>query len=179
MQTHQRIIVRRQIAGRRAKPYAGFLHIGAHIIPCALGRAGVRVRKREGDGATPCGVALKILQVYYRADRIARPRTPLPVRVLRAQDGWCDAATDRNYNKFVSLPYRASSEALWRDDHVYDIILDLSWNRYPVQKGKGSAIFMHLSEVDRQGTAGCIALSYDHLRKLMPRLSRKTNIIVL
>lgn len=176
--TISRITVSSISALKTLAPYKARLQSAFISLPCAIGKKGMTYRKREGDGRSPQGHALRILKVYYRADRVLRPHTQLPVQAIGRGDGWCDAPQNRNYNRPVRLPYAASTESLWRDDHVYDVVLDLSWNRAPVQKGRGSAIFMHCSEVNRCGTAGCIALSYHDLRKLLPRLSRHTRIVL-
>ncbi|MFY9877440.1 MAG: L,D-transpeptidase catalytic domain protein, partial [Rhodomicrobium sp.] len=63
------------------------------------------------------------VKVYYRPDRVRRPQTTLHAEPLRAGMGWCDAPHDRNYNRKVTLPYAASAETLWRDDHLYDVIV--------------------------------------------------------
>ena len=124
----------------------------------ALGRSGIRALKREGDGGTPLG-RFPIRQVLYRADRVPRPRTRLPVRAIRADDGWCEDPADRNYNRLVSLPPRRSADRLIRADHLYDLMLVLGHNDRPRVRGKGSAIFMHLARPGYAPTAGCIALS--------------------
>ena len=64
--------------------------------------------KREGDGASPAG-RFRLLGAFYRADRLPRPRTRLPVRALRPTDGWCDDPGDRRYSRPVRLPYGASA----------------------------------------------------------------------
>ena len=89
---------------------------GAQVFRAALGHAGISREKREGDHATPHGRFL-LREVLYRADRLAIPRTRLPFRALEPEDGWCDAAGDRRYNRRVRLPYPASAERLWREDH--------------------------------------------------------------
>ncbi len=172
-----RILISRVNPVKSVAPYKARLHAGMLTFPCAIGKKGMTYRKREGDGCSPQGQSLRILKMFYRADRVKRPRTHVPAQHIRRSDGWCDAPRDRNYNRPVQLPYAASTESLWREDHVYDIVLDLSWNRYPIQKGRGSAIFMHCSEVGRGGTAGCVALSAEHLHKLLPFLNRHTRII--
>ncbi|HEY5346811.1 MAG TPA: hypothetical protein VIJ72_01360, partial [Rhizomicrobium sp.] len=83
--------------------------------------------------------------------------------------GWCDAPGDPSYNRPVRLPYPASAEQLWREDHVYDIIVVLGFNDDPVIAGKGSAIFLHLAKPDYAPTAGCVALALpDMLAALKP-----------
>ena len=108
-----------------------------------------------------------MLQVFYRADRVARPLTALPVRALRRRDGWCDAPADANYNRRVTVPYRASAEAMWRSDAIYDIVVILDHNTRPRMRGKGSAIFIHLARKGYAPTEGCIALGSRDLRMLL------------
>jgi len=151
----------------------GCLAAGPLRWACALGRGGRRAMKREGDGATPIGV-WQLRRVLYRADRVARPRTLLPVSVIDPHDGWCDDPRDRNYNCPVRLPYPASHEQLWREDHLYDLVIVLGYNDGPRIRGRGSAIFMHLAAPDFGPTAGCIALREADLRKLLALAGSRT-----
>jgi L,D-peptidoglycan transpeptidase YkuD (ErfK/YbiS/YcfS/YnhG family) len=153
----------------------GLLTLGPLRLDCALGRSGCVARKREGDGATPLGRWRPRL-VLYRADRSARPTTGLPVRPLRADDGWCDAVHDRNYNRSVRHPYPASAERLWRTDAVYDRIIVLDHNTRPRIQGHGSAIFIHLAQPGLTPTEGCIALDWRAMDLLLARLKSATRI---
>lgn len=144
----------------------GRVAIGPLRMPCALGRGGRRALKREGDGATPVG-AWPLRGVLYRPDRVARPRTALPVSPIRPEDGWCDDPADRNYNCLVHLPYPAGCERLWREDGLYDLVGVLGYNDGPRVRGRGSAIFMHLATPDFRPTEGCIALHEAALRRLL------------
>ena len=83
----------------------------------------------------------------------------------RPDDGWCDDPGDRNYNRPVRLPYPASHEAMWRDDHLYDVVVVLGHNDGPRRRGVGSAIFFHLADPRRRPTAGCIAVSRKDMRE--------------
>jgi L,D-peptidoglycan transpeptidase YkuD (ErfK/YbiS/YcfS/YnhG family) len=143
------------------------------VFPCALGRSGIRIDKREGDGATPWG-RYRPLAAYWRADRVERPQTPLPLSAIEETSGWCDDPADANYNRPVTLPYSASAERMCREDGLYDIVVDLDWNRGPIEKRRGSAIFMHVASAHFAPTDGCIALRHDHLRKLLPRIGPRT-----
>jgi L,D-peptidoglycan transpeptidase YkuD (ErfK/YbiS/YcfS/YnhG family) len=129
---------------------------------CALGRAGVRVDKREGDGATPAGRFL-LRRVLYRPDRLPAPTTRLPVAPLAPADGWCDDPADAQYNRPVRLPYVGHHEELWRADALYDVIVVVGHNDAPVLPGMGSAIFMHLASADYLPTQGCVALARQDL----------------
>jgi len=156
----------------------GTLKLAGLQFPCALGRAGRRARKREGDGATPIG-QWRVREVLYRPDRVGRPRTALPVRAIRRHDGWCDAPDDRNYNRPVRLPYPASAERLWRRDELYDVVVVLAYNDHPRARGRGSAIFMHVAGPDYAPTQGCVALARAHLLRLLERLGSRAAIGVL
>ena len=156
------------VLGLSAAATRGVVKLGGLAFPCALGRSGRSVRKREGDGATPVG-RWRLLAVLYRADRGPRPRTRLPVRPIAPDDGWCDAPADRNYNRPVRHPYPASAERLWREDGLYDLVVVLSHNVRPRVRGAGSAVFVHLARPGYRPTEGCIAMQREHLVRLLER----------
>ena len=139
-------------------------------FPCAIGKGGMisQAKKSEGDGGSPVGV-WEIVRVYWRPDRLERPETGLPATPLSPEDGWCDDVADPLYNRPVLLPYPASHERMWREDHVYDIVIELSHNQNPIVPGKGSAIFLHLARENYEDTEGCIALKLDHMREVLKR----------
>lgn len=153
------------------------LVLGNRVWPCLMGRSGRKAIKREGDGATPIG-RWRLREVLYRADRGLPPQTRLKCRAIRTSDGWCDAVLDRNYNRLVQHPYPASAEQLWRDDHLYDVIVVLGYNDRPRTQGLGSAIFMHLAHPEKKPTAGCVALSRRDLRLVLRYLDRSSWLIV-
>jgi L,D-peptidoglycan transpeptidase YkuD (ErfK/YbiS/YcfS/YnhG family) len=152
--------------------------LGHGVRPAALGRAGIRALKREGDGGTPLG-RFPVRQVLYRADRMARPRTRLPVHAIRDGDGWCDDPASRTYNRLIRLPSRRSAEGLKRVDHLYDLVLVLGYNDLPRVKGKGSAIFVHLARPGFTPTDGCIALSRHDLTMLLAELRPGSAIVTM
>ncbi len=128
------------------------------VFRAACGRGGVRADKQEGDGATPAGV-LPLRRVYYRADRLGRPKTVLPLEPLSPKDGWCDDPSVPAYNAAMKLPSTVHHEELWRRDQVYDVIGVLGWNDAPMVRGRGSAIFLHVASPNYAPTDGCIALA--------------------
>lgn len=144
-------------------------------VRAAIGRAGIARIKREGDGRTPAG-RFHPVAVLYRADRVARPRTPLPVTVIRPHAGWCDDPADRQYNRAVDLPYPARHERLWRDDGLYDIVLVIDHNLARPQPDAGSAVFVHVATPDYGATAGCVALGRRDLLRLLRRIGVGTAI---
>jgi L,D-peptidoglycan transpeptidase YkuD (ErfK/YbiS/YcfS/YnhG family) len=155
----------------------GFLIAGFACFPCALGRSGVIVLKREGDGGTP-RARLPLRRVFFRTDRMPRPSVALPVHAIRAQDAWCDDVKDRRYNRLIARPAGEAEERLMRADGLYDIIVELGWNDAPVRKGRGSAIFWHLARPGFTPTAGCVAVSRDVFAKVLPRLARQCVMVI-
>jgi L,D-peptidoglycan transpeptidase YkuD (ErfK/YbiS/YcfS/YnhG family) len=153
----------------------GLLLAGRLAIPVVLGSAGIRGNKREGDGATPAG-RFRLIRLWWRADRLPRLRTSLPVRRIAPDIAWSEDPRDRRYNR----PFRRSAnepgDRLWRDDHLYDLIIEIDHNRRPRIAGRGSAVFLHVARPDRSPTAGCVAFAARDLRRLLMRLGPKTRI---
>lgn len=155
----------------------GLMTVGTLYFPCALGRSGRTLLKREGDGATPAGV-WRLMQLLYRRDRTLVPRSQLPARPLAKSEGWCDQAGDRNYNRPVRLPYRASHETLRRIDGLYDAMVILSHNQRPRVQGRGSAVFLHLTGPGEKPTAGCVALSRRDMTTVLGFCGRSTRLVI-
>src|SRR3979490_3047741 len=103
-----RIIRIRAAAGNRSR---GWLTADGDSLPVALGRGGIKANKREGDGGTPRGT-FRPRQLWWRADRHPRPRTFLPVRPIRPEDGWCEDPRDRHYNQPVRLDREQGGDLL-------------------------------------------------------------------
>lgn len=170
---HAAIKVRRR-AGETTR---GILTFDGQAIPVALGRGGLKVNKREGDGGTPIG-AFRPLRLWWRKDRHARPRTGLPVREIRSDDGWCEDPLHRRYNRPVHVAEGSNADRLMRADHLYDYIVEIDHNTRPRVSGRGSAVFLHLARPGFAPTAGCIAMTRGAMLRLLARLTRKTRIVV-
>ena len=155
----------------------GVLLAGLSSFRCAIGRSGVVVMKREGDGGTP-RACLPVRRVFIRPDKGPRPQTVLRTRLMTPTDAWCDDVTDRRYNRLISRAEGVAEERLWRADHLYDIVVELGWNDRPIKRGRGSAIFWHLPRAGLTPTAGCIATTRDVFHKVLPRLSARARIII-
>lgn len=153
------------------------LLVQGRLIPCTLGRSGIRAAagKSEGDAATPAA-RLRVTGCLYRPDRVARPG-PWAV-ALRPGDLWCDAPTHPAYNRLVRAPLAASHEVMRRADPLYDIVLITDWNADPVQQGRGSAIFVHQWRRPGHPTAGCIAMARGDLIWLAARARPGTELLV-
>ena len=146
-------------------------------VRCALGRGGTAEKTGEGDGITPIG-SWPLRSVMVRADRITLPEMKLAVSKIMPNDGWCDDPTSQDYNMRISLPHPASHETLNRDDHLYDIIIEVGFNDDPIVPGKGSAIFIHLARENYGSTEGCVALAQNDLIELLAYCDSETRLIV-
>jgi L,D-peptidoglycan transpeptidase YkuD (ErfK/YbiS/YcfS/YnhG family) len=154
----------------------GRIEAGALRLPCALGRGGVTHAKREGDGATPAGRFL-LRRVWLRPGFPLR-RAGIPLRFVRPDDGWCDDPAHPRYNRPVRLPFRASHERMWRDDRLYDAVVEIGWNDRPAVRGRGSAIFLHIARPGYRPTEGCVAVSRRDMMRLLPLIGPRTRIVI-
>ena len=145
----------------------GRFELGERIVRCALGRSGVKAanQKREGDGASPLG-AWPIRKLLYRPD-VGAPPTAIPAEPIARDDGWCDDPGDERYNRPVKLPFRGSFEKMWRDDHLYDLVVVLGHNDDPPKPYLGSCIFLHLAREGYLPTEGCVALAREDLEAVL------------
>lgn len=145
----------------------GYASCGEHRWRCALGKGGLHIHKREGDGITPVG-EYALGRVFYRPDRNPTPpETGLETYAIDMDWGWCDDPDHPDYNTLITLPHPAHHERLWRDDDLYDVVVEVLYNSAPIIAGRGSAIFMHIAKPDYAPTEGCIALKKDDLLALL------------
>ena len=161
------------------------LKVGDKTFGCQLGLGGLSFpsRKIEGDKTTPIG-KWYILSIYYRSDRVLRPKIKkknvLKINRITKSCGWCDDIRSLNYNKHVKInnfpSLNFNYERLWREDSAYDLIIVISHNVKPTIKNKGSAIFIHCSFSDNRNTMGCIALKKKDILMLIKNLRANTFI---
>ncbi|WP_157961891.1 L,D-transpeptidase family protein [Acuticoccus kandeliae] len=141
------------VRARPGHPSEGIVNCAGRTYRVAIGRSGIGILKREGDGATPLGRMAPVALLARHGGA-----APLPTRRIRAGDGWGDDRRDfANYNRACRLPYRPSHEVLLRADGLYDYILVTDQNQTPRLIGGGSAIFIHVSRAALTPTEGCIA----------------------
>jgi len=144
---------------------------------CALGKAGIRKKKKEGDNITPKGI-YKIIKIYYRDDRIKKISSKFKLIKITKNMGWCDDPKSKKYNQLIKLPNRYSHEKFFKNDNSYDLIIILNYNINPIIKNKGSAIFIHIAKKNYKSTAGCIALKKNDLLKLIKIIDTNTKIFI-
>ena len=153
-------------AGDPAAKTRGILRAGPLSFPVALGRpaswpTSARATAEPRAGLSGCK------RLWWRADRLTRPRTALPVR--RSAATTPGARTPPTAATIVrSAASRANAgDRLMRDDHLYDFIIEIDHNTRPRIAGRGSAVFVHVARAGFAPTAGCVALAGESaLRRL-------------
>ena len=154
---------------------SGYLMYKNLKFQCALGTAGIKNKKMEGDNITPKGI-FEIIKMYYRADKIKDIRTSIKKIKIKKNMGWCDDPNSRFYNRQIKLPTKVGHEKLFRNDDLYDLVLVLNYNINPIIKNKGSAIFLHVSTKNLDSTKGCIAIKKKNLITLLAEIKKNTKI---
>jgi len=142
---------------------------------CCVGKNGITKIKKEGDLKTPKGT-FEIENLYYRKDRIDKPKTKLKCIDIEQNMGWCDDVNSKKfYNKLININLKLQHEKLFRKDHKYDLIIPIKYNFKKTILGKGSCIFFHLTN-DYKPTAGCIALNKKDFIIMLKLIDKKTKI---
>ena len=144
------------------------------IFQCTIGKKGISSKKKEGDFYTPKGV-FSIDKLYYRSDRLKKPKTKITIKKIKKNMGWCDDPKSKKYNSLIKIDKETKHEKMYRKDHKYDLIVVIDYNLKKPIPYKGSAIFMHLTK-NYKPTAGCIALKKKDLLILLKIINAKTKI---
>ena len=154
------------------------LKVDEFYFRCSVGKYGLSKRKKEGDNKTPKGY-FEIENLYFRKDRLEKPRTSLKCVKINKNMGWCnDLNSPKKYNKLINTKENARHEKLIRTDHKYDLLIPIKYNFKKPISGKGSCIFIHLTK-DYKPTAGCIALKKKDFLIMLKLINKKTKIKII
>ena len=154
------------------------LQIDDFIFRCCIGKKGLTINKKEGDKKTPKG-SFYIENLYFRKDRLKKPKTSLKCIKIKKNMGWCDDVNyPKKYNKLIKLNKNYKSEKLKRKDHKYDFFIPIKYNFNKPIQGKGSCIFIHLTR-DYKPTAGCVALIKKDFLIMLKLIKKKTKIKII
>jgi len=141
-------------------------------IKVSLGRSGIvaSAQKREGDGATPAG--------FYRLGQLFSYESSIESRIpfiqVNKDDKWIDDSTSPDYNTYVRGATQAKSyENLLLASIDYKYCMVIEYNTSPVIKGKGSAIFFHVTSDQYPPTAGCVAVKEQDMLRILAWLDPK------
>jgi L,D-peptidoglycan transpeptidase YkuD (ErfK/YbiS/YcfS/YnhG family)/predicted deacylase len=166
------LVVRIPRAGQ--PPHHGSLTIGSWTVPCVIGSGGLIAAsdKREGDKCTPIG---NFPLRYGLVDRVSLPDFPrdLAFPFAAQTDAMIWEEDGPDYNRLVLADddeRRNERLTRRRAEGLFDIIVPIGFNDAVAETGRGSALFIHGARPDMRGTAGCVAVSREHLRELATRL---------
>jgi D-alanyl-D-alanine dipeptidase len=133
--------------------------------------------KQEGDGNAPAGLfpLTASFGTSTKPAAIMLPYTKL--------DKFTECVDDPNshfYNRIVNRMQVGnydwkSSEKMLEIGTPYDLGVVVAYNSYPVEKGRGSCIFMHIWRGPTTGTAGCTAMERQNLEQIAVWLSPAQN----
>jgi L,D-peptidoglycan transpeptidase YkuD (ErfK/YbiS/YcfS/YnhG family) len=143
-------------------------------LKCCIGLKGFKKKKIEGDKSTPKGL-FSLGKIYYRPDRVQKPKTNLLIKKINKNMGWSDDSNSKNYNSEIIIKKEEKFEKLFRKDNNYDYFIVINYNTKQTKKLKGSAIFIHLTK-NFYPTAGCIALKKKDFLILAKIINKKDKI---
>ena len=151
------------------------LQIDDFQFECSIGKKGIAHNKKEGDQKTPKG-NYRIGDLYFRSDRLSKPKTRLKCIKIKKYMAWCDDINyPKKYNKLITISNKIKHERLKRIDQKYDLLIPIKYNFEKPIPGLGSCIFIHLTR-DYKPTRGCIALSQKDFL-IMLKIIKKNSII--
>ena len=133
--------------------------------------------KKEGDGRAPAG----IIPLTFAFGRPEKPgEVELPYTRLGQFTECVDDVNSSHYNTVVdrmkvgNFDWKSSEKMLEVGDQ-YDLGVFVAYNSYPVVRGNGSCIFLHIWKDAETGTAGCTAMARENLEKVVKWLDPKKN----
>ena len=151
------------------------LQLDEFKFKCCIGKKGFSINKKEGDKKTPKGI-FKIENLYFRKDRIKKPETSLKCIEIKDNMGWCDDILQPDkYNKLIKINKNSKHEKLKRNDSKYDLLIPIKYNFKKPVIGKGSCIFIHLTE-NYKPTTGCIALKKKDFLIMLKLINKNSKI---
>ena len=136
-----------------------------------VGRNGLSEHHQEGDDTTPIGLFGFQSTMY---GELPDPGVNFRYHRLVCGDWWDEQSSSPLYNHFVHVPCGATpnfggdSEALWETVPSYDYFAVIAYNRHPIIPGRGSAIFLHVS--DGRATTGCVSIPAPDLVRILRAL---------
>ena len=151
------------------------LQVDSFYFKCSIGKNGLIKNKIEGDKRTPKGT-FEIEHLYFRKDRLKKPKTSLKTIEIKEKMGWCDdIKVQSKYNRLIKIEKNIKHEKLKRNDQKYDLLIPIKYNFNKIKVGIGSCIFIHLTK-DYKPTAGCIALIKKDFLIMLKLINKNTKI---
>ena len=99
------------------------LHYKNFYFKCSIGKNGLSSNKKEGDKKTPKGT-FNLDKLYYRKDRLKKPKTKLKCTPILKKMGWCDDINDKkNYNRLINInkKNKVKYEKMYRKNNIHEL----------------------------------------------------------
>lgn len=133
--------------------------------------------KQEGDGNSPAG----LFPLTYAFGTGSKPNAVELLYVKLEDSMECvDDPRSGFYNRIVNrfqvgnLDWK-SSEKMLAVGEQYALGVFVAYNSYPVERGRGSCIFLHIWKNANSGTAGCTAMERRNLERIVAWASPAKN----
>ncbi len=132
--------------------------------------------KKEGDGRSPAGM-FPLTFAFGKAETVT---SKLSYRRLEDQIECVDDVNSHHYNKVVGRLQVGifdwkSSEKMASITPEYDLGIFVAYNSYPVVKGNGSCIFLHIWKDSNTPTSGCTAMAREDMERVVAWLDPTKN----
>ena len=144
---------------------------------CCIGKYGFTKKKIEVDKKTPRGL-FRLDNLFFRKKMYNSPKTKLKKIMIKKNMGWCDDPKSQKYNSLIKISKKFNHEKMFRNDGKYDLLIPIKYNMKNPVKGKGSAIFLHLTK-DYKSTNGCIALKKKDFLILLKLINQNKKIKII
>jgi L,D-peptidoglycan transpeptidase YkuD (ErfK/YbiS/YcfS/YnhG family) len=137
-----------------------------------VGRNGLRLNRREGDGTTPIGLFTISSRMFGNQPN---PGVKFRYTRLRCGDWWVEDPASPAYNTFQRIgcgrrpPFKTTTPDMSKDRRAYAYLAVVEFNMHPVVPGRGSGIFLHVQT--GSPTNGCISLPRAQLLRILRWLS--------
>jgi len=132
--------------------------------------------KKEGDGKSPAGM----FPLTFAFGKAETTTSKLSYRRLEDQIVCVDDVNSHHYNKVVGTLQVGifdwkSAEKMAEFTPEYDLGVFVAYNSYPVVKGNGSCIFLHIWKDANTPTSGCTAMAREDMERVVAWLDPKKN----
>jgi L,D-peptidoglycan transpeptidase YkuD (ErfK/YbiS/YcfS/YnhG family) len=133
--------------------------------------------KQEGDGNAPAGL-FPLVSAFGTS---TKPESvTLPYTKLDKFTECVDDVKSTHYNRIVNRMQVGnydwkSSEKMLSVGEQYGLGVFVAYNTYPVERGRGSCIFLHVWKAANSGTAGCTAMERRNLERIVGWLQPAKN----
>lgn len=133
--------------------------------------------KKEGDGRSPAG----LFPLEHAFGFASKPeQLKFPYTKIEETTECIDDAASTHYNEIVDrlrvgIFDWKRSEKMREFTPEYELGVFVAFNSYPVRRGDGSCIFLHIWKDATTPTSGCIAMARPDLERIVTWIDSKKN----